>query len=72
MGYFVCYNRSMKRTKSYKKNSNSKQTVKFDNKSNVFYEIKEEFKFKGDDFINRVKFISDPKEPFFKQTIKEK
>ena len=62
----------MKKSKSYKKSNSSKKTVKFDNKSNVFYEVKEEFKFRGDDFINKIKFISDPKEPFFKQTIKEK
>lgn len=62
----------MKKSKSYKKSNSSRKTVKFDNKSNVFYEVKEEFKFRGDDFINKIKFISDPKEPFFKQTIKEK
>ena len=62
----------MKKSKSYKKSNSSRKTVKFDNKSNVFYEVKEEFKFRGDDFINKIKFISDPKEPFLKQTIKEK
>ena len=62
----------MKKSKSYKKSNSSRKTVKFDNKSNVFYEVKEEFKFRGDDFINKIKFISDPKEPLFKQTIKEK
>ena len=62
----------MKKSKSYKKSNSSRKTVKFDNKSNVFYEVKEEFKFRGDDFINKIKFISEPKEPFFKQTIKEK
>ena len=40
-------------------------------KDNVIMEDKHIIKIKGEDYKINVKFISDPKEPFYKHTIKE-
>lgn len=70
MGYFVCYNEIMKKFKSSSKNNSSK--VKYTiRKDNVIMEDKHIIKIKGEDYKINVKFISDPKEPFYKHTIKE-
>lgn len=63
----------MKRTtsKSSSKSSSKKVKYTFDTKSNVIFEDTSTFKFRGKDFTNNIKMISDPKEPFFKETIKD-
>lgn len=61
----------MKRTKSSTKNNSSKTKYTI-RKDNVIFEDTETFKFRGADFTSKIKIISDPKEPFIKETIKEK
>ena len=61
----------MRKFKSSKKSINKKVKYTINTKSNVIFEDTNIFKFRGKDFKNTIKFISDPKEPFFKETIKE-
>lgn len=63
----------MKQTtrKSSSKSSSKKVKYTFDTKSNVIFEDTSTFKFRGKDFTNNIKMISGPKEPFFKETIKD-
>ena len=61
----------MRKFKSSKKSINKKVKYTINTKSNVIFEDTNIFKFRGKDFKNTIKFISDPKEPFFKENIKE-
>ena len=61
----------MRKFKSSKKSINKKVKYTINTKSNVIFEDINIFKFRGKDLKNTIKFISDPKEPFFKETIKE-
>lgn len=70
MGYFVCYNKTMRKFKQSSK-SNSKKTNYTIQRNNVILENTKTFKFRGSDFTNKIKIISVPKEPFIKQTFEE-
>ena len=63
----------MRRTtqKNVQKSSSKKTKYKFDTKNNNILEMKSIMDFRGEEFFNSIKVISDPKEPFFKETIKE-
>lgn len=63
----------MKRQSSKSSSKSSSKKVKYTNnaKSNTIFEDISTFKFRGADFTNIIKVISEPKEPFFKETIKE-
>lgn len=61
----------MRKFKSSKKSINKKVKYTINTKSNVIMNDSHIFKIKGQEFKSTVKIISDPKEPFFKETIKE-
>ena len=62
----------MRQYKSSTKNNSSKKKYTINTKSNVIFEDTKVFPFRGSDFTNKIKFISDPNEPLFRQIIKEK
>jgi hypothetical protein len=63
----------MKRTTNKSGSKSSSKKVNFTNnaKSNTIFEDISIFKYRGADFTNTIRVISDPKEPFFKETIRE-
>lgn len=63
----------MRRTSKKSSSKSKSKKVKFTNnaKSNTIFDDTSTFKFRGADFTNIIKVITDPKEPFFKEAIKE-
>lgn len=61
----------MRKFKSSKKSNTKKVKYTINTKSNVIFEDTNILKLRGMDFKNTIKFIVDPKEPFFKENIKD-